>query len=173
MTYRPLILFVCTGNTCRSAMAERLFLHLLQAHGDEERFRTASAGVWAHAGRPAAAEAVALLASQGLDLSQHRSRPLTQQLVDEADVLLVMERAHLEDLTLRFSRTRGKTYLLSSVTGERKDLTDPISLGEEAYAACYETLLAYLTEGYQHIVAMAEGASAPAKPRKRWPWQRR
>jgi len=170
MTYRPLILFVCTGNTCRSAMAERLFAHLLEQRGDQDRFRAASAGVWAHDERPAAQQAIALLEPEGLDLSAHRSRGLTQQIVDEADLILVMERAHLRDLGLRFARADAKAHLLSTVMGERRDVTDPMGQEPAAYSQCYETLRAYLTEGYPQILAMAEGAPAPPRKR-RWPWR--
>jgi len=170
MTYRPLILFVCTGNTCRSAMAKRLFSHLLEQHGDQDRFRAASAGVWAHGERSAAQEAVSLLGAEGLDLSAHQSRGLTQQMVDEADLILAMERAHLRDLGLRFARADAKAHLLSAVVGERRDVTDPMGQGQDAYSQCYETLRTYLTEGYQQILVMAEGAPPPPRTR-RWPWR--
>lgn len=173
MAYRPLVLFVCTGNTCRSPMAERLYARLLEAHGDKTRLRTASAGLWAHNGQPATPEAVALMTAQGLDLTQHRARALTQSMVDEADLILVMERAHLRDLTTRFARAETKTYLLTSVAGKRGELLDPLHQGEEAYAACWNTLMTCLTKGYDRIAKLAEGNQGMTRERIRWPWQRR
>ncbi len=85
------ILFVCTGNTCRSPMAEALMRAELHRRGVTAA--VSSAGL-AASGEPAAANAVAVLAEVGLDLTRHRSRPLTREMADAADVIAVMTDQH-------------------------------------------------------------------------------
>lgn len=84
------ILLVCGGNTCRSAMAEAMMRNLASDWTIE------SAGVAAVDGEPAADNAVAVLAELGLDLSAHRARLLTPDMVSQADTILAMERRHLQ-----------------------------------------------------------------------------
>ncbi len=94
---RRVITVVCTGNVCRSPMAERLLRHALQAEPDPLRsIQVRSAGVAAFPGDPASPNAIAALRKVGLDLSDHRSSPLTDQLVRVSDLILVMTGAHLD-----------------------------------------------------------------------------
>ncbi len=90
------ILFVCTGNTCRSPMAEALFREI--AGAGESGFQVISAGTSAGRGVPAAEEAVQVLKEKGIDLSEHQSRPITEELLKEADLILTMTRSHKESL---------------------------------------------------------------------------
>ncbi len=86
------ILFVCSGNTCRSPMAEALLREKVGTGAN--RFQIISAGTSAGSGAPAAEEAVQALKEKGLDLSQHQSRPITQELLKEAELILTMTRSH-------------------------------------------------------------------------------
>lgn len=104
------ILFVCTGNTCRSPMAEGIFNELVRRWriGD---MRGISAGLAAFAGDPPAENAVRVMAEWKIDISAHRSRPLTPQLLEEADAIVCMTPEHLEALRSVFSEDR--LFLLS------------------------------------------------------------
>src|SRR6202044_1349980 len=87
------ILFVCTGNICRSPMAEGLFRHLV---ADRKDVRVASAGVHASPGQPPSTYSVEALAEIGIDISRQRSQSLTDDLVARADLIFAMTRGHLE-----------------------------------------------------------------------------
>lgn len=112
------LLLVCTGNTCRSPMAEVIARDLLPG-GEGEVVH--SAGVTAGAGAAASREAVEAAQELGLDLSGHRSQPLTAQAVAEADCILTMTGAH-RDLVLRLTpEAADRTWLLD----EDRDIADP------------------------------------------------
>lgn len=88
------ILFVCTGNTCRSPLASAITRDVIARRG-WSHVEVGSAGVAATAGSGAAANAVAIAAEVGVDLGEHRARPLTRKLVDWADLILAMGPTHL------------------------------------------------------------------------------
>ena len=92
---KKVITIVCTGNTCRSPMAERLLRHALEApEYGLDGFSVMSAGVSAFSGDLASGNAVKALKKVGLDLSDHRSRPLTSQLLEVSDLVLTMTSGH-------------------------------------------------------------------------------
>ena len=87
-------------------------------------------------GSPATTEAVEVLSDYGLHLSNHRSKPLSSELVDWADLVLVMETGHRQIVASLFSGAAGKTHLLSEYVGEHGDVPDPYSRGIKAYKEC-------------------------------------
>lgn len=88
------ILFICTGNTCRSALAEGAARAAVERRG-WSNVAIQSAGTGAVRGAPASADAVIVAAERGIDLSQHQSQPLTPELVQWADLILAMSPSHL------------------------------------------------------------------------------
>ena len=90
------IIFICTGNTCRSPMAEGLF----RAHNGEEKtgLTAASAGLYTENGLPASANAVAAAGERGADISAHRSRQLTAEMAENAKYLVCMTGSHYDRL---------------------------------------------------------------------------
>jgi protein-tyrosine phosphatase len=162
-----LIVFVCTGNTCRSPLAEALCKKLLAerlgctvAELPRRGFLVLSAGLAAMMGGAAAEEAVAVADAHGADLRSHRSRPLTPDLVAQADYLVVMTQGHLEALAAQFRRLRPRARLLS-VAGE--DVPDPIGGEKEVYQECAQQIRRHLEEFVAQLPAecFSAGASAP------------
>ena len=142
------IVFVCTGNTCRSPMAEGLCkARLAQRLGctvgelPERGFHVLSAGLAAMEGGPAADEAVEVARSYGADLSGHRSRPLTLDLAAQADYLIAMTRGHLVVLG-ESCRTLAAPPRLLSPAGD--DLADPIGCPHSVYEDCARQIWEWL-----------------------------
>jgi protein-tyrosine phosphatase len=141
-------LFVCTGNTCRSPMAEGLFRKLLAERlkcGEDELvdrgFMVASAGVAAAHGSPPSPEAVEILTGRGVDLRGHESQPVTGQLLSQADQIFTMTRSHRELLVRDFPDVADSVKLLG---GEAADIIDPIGAGLDEYRRCADQIEQYL-----------------------------
>ncbi|HEY8504951.1 MAG TPA: low molecular weight protein arginine phosphatase [Gemmataceae bacterium] len=137
------IVFVCTGNTCRSPLAEALCKAALARRlgcPPEELpargFDILSAGVAAYEGCPASPEAVAVAAELGADLRSHRSRAVSPELLVGADLLVAVGRSHREILRAVLGAEGGKVRLLC----EDADVPDPIGGDREVYRACARTI---------------------------------
>lgn len=109
------ILFICTGNTCRSPMAEAV---LRSKAGD--RFNVRSAGVFAAAGQPAAKAASKVLSSKGIEFN-HRSTLLNEELVEWADVILTMTQSHKSFVLQQFPKSVEKVYMLKEYADDNKE----------------------------------------------------
>jgi L-threonylcarbamoyladenylate synthase len=159
-----MVLFVCTGNTCRSPMAEGLFRKLLSERLDclpdeiaQKGYLVLSGGVSAVSGMPAAPEAIRLLEGEQVDLRDHSSQPVTEDLLAQSDHVLAMTAGHLDTLYNEFPMFRGKMRMLSP----GRDISDPIGRGWSVYQECGAEIRTALEDFLDEL--LQENGKAPSK----------
>ena len=139
------ILFVCSGNTCRSPLAEAITRRLVEAAGRTD-VEVSSAGTSAWDGSPASDGALLVGMERGLDLSAHRSRQLTSEVVSDADLVLVMSPSHLS--RVKELDPEARAYLLAGFAsgreGEGRAVQDPFGGDLNAYRETVDDLEAEL-----------------------------
>ena len=136
-------LFVCTGNTCRSPMAEGIFRRYLAKklecsvdQVEEIGYKVCSAGVMNMAGCPASTEAIAACSAKGIDIKAHKSRKLSEQLIEESDFIFAMCRMHLERVAALSSEAVSKCALLAG----NEEIADPIGQPQQVYNNCADLI---------------------------------
>lgn len=142
------ILFVCSGNSCRSPLAEGLLRLKLPSRLQDE-VEVKSAGTLGIEGSPAARYSVELVQEMGGDISNHRSQSLTEELMRETDLVLAMASEHVDYLHEEFPQYRENVFLLKRfgrAAGEANtddsddDIFDPVGLSKETYRLCAEII---------------------------------
>jgi len=155
------ILFVCTGNICRSPMAEGLFRKAVAGRPD---FRVVSAGLGAPNGQPPSAHAVQAMKELGLDISSIRSRPLTAELVQDAAYIFGMTRGHVDAITLMYPQAADKAFLLrefdETLEAFEKDISDPIGASYAVYCQCRDQI----EQGIASMLKFIDQTDANARP---------
>jgi protein-tyrosine phosphatase len=145
------ILVVCTGNVCRSPMAMALLRGAAARRGDAERYAFSSAGTWGLDDEPASQFAQLEIADRGLSLADHRARTVSREIVDGADLILVMTRSHRDALAAEFPDVLPRLHLLSELGGVEYDINDPYRQPREVYRTCARELEELVERGYHRL----------------------
>jgi L-threonylcarbamoyladenylate synthase len=146
-------LVVCSGNTCRSAMAEGLLRHLLaeklgcsQTELSDRGYFVESAGTGALPGAPPSPGAVKAMSARGIDISAHRSQPLTNDLIQRADYIFAMTGNHAKMVVAQVNGASERTHAI-----DEEDIEDPIGGDDTVYVNCAERIAKALTNRLKEI----------------------
>lgn len=150
-----LILFVCTGNICRSPMAAGLMRKRLAEAGLDSRYQVASAGIQTENGRKASRNAIIVMAQRWIDITDHVTHMLTGEDVAKADLVLVMSEEHGKTIDQTWPQYAWKVHRLSEMAEKRQDIKDPYGGSIEKYEACADTITRYIDDGFERILELA------------------
>jgi protein-tyrosine phosphatase len=153
----PSILFVCTANQFRSPLAAAILNRSIRSDSPPGSWLVESAGTWTEPGQPAASIAVKLANQLGLPgLKEHKTRQVSQQLLDGYDLILVMEKGQLEGIISEFHNLSGRLMLLSKVVDSLPyDIPDPVSQKNDPEEVISE-LQTLIERGRDKILQLAE-----------------
>ncbi len=167
------VLFLCTGNSCRSPMAEGILKKMLREKG-VENFEVSSAGISTLNGVPASLFAMEVSRARNVDLSQHRSRQLNKKILRKADLILAMSDEHLEYIRKMDKNALDRTCLLRAFfpssqgireappASNREEspgvlyIKDPIGGSVDDYDRCFTEIEAEIGKAFQELVSLAE-----------------
>lgn len=139
-------------------MAEALLRARLTRDEARRDWQVISAGVWTVDGRAASAYAIEEMTWREIDMSGHRSRNITHEMMAEAGLVLAMTSRHVEALGAAFPAHAYKVYLFSEMMGQTRDIGDPYGGTRQEYAHTARELEQLVEDGYERIVALVEMA---------------
>lgn len=142
------ILFVCTGNTCRSPMAQALAQKIFKDMNIKAQ--VSSAGIGANPFDSASQNSILAMKNYDIDISNHKSKQITKEIIDENDFILTMTDAHKKFLCNKFDQAKGKIFTLSEFAcNDNYDIIDPFGADFEIYKKCADQIFSLI-----NIIAM-------------------
>jgi len=152
------ILFVCTGNTCRSSMAEVIAGKWLKDNGPGRTdFELASAGLAAYPGSPASPEAIEVMGMAGIDLTKHRAKRFCGEHADKSDIIITMTNGHKQAILNTFPAAALKVFTLSELADNRSyDISDPIGQPAAVYLKCAREIQELVDKMFHKIVKQTD-----------------
>ena len=128
----------------------------LERQDRTHEFRAASAGVWTMDGRPATDRAIMVMAELGIDIRGHRSRLLTERIVENAALILTMTHSHAEAIRAEFPEHKNRVYLLSEMVGYGYDILDPVGGSLLDYEETAQEIEALIETGYERMIQLIQ-----------------
>ncbi len=160
------VLIVCTGNTCRSPMAEGILKSILRDRGISN-IEISSAGIGAMRGAPATSFAIEAARNWGVNITGHIARQLTRSLIDDADLILAMAPEHVEFILRNQPEAARKTFLIkafpSPYSSKQERVQDPIGGPLEEYNQTYLELDEILRKIANRIIQLSESLKKDPK----------
>lgn len=144
------VLFVCTGNMCRSPLAAAQFKALMEDYG-LTGWEISSAGTWIENGLKGDKRTRSWAKKHGLDLKDHTTQRVSGRMLSEFDLVVVMESGHKEALHNNYPGLNGNVIGLSELSGPFYDIPDPISLPDEEFEAVAEEVVSLVEKGFSEI----------------------
>lgn len=149
------IVFVCTGNTCRSPMAEAIARHVFKDKGFDVEFH--SCGIAVFSSEPMSENSIAALKSRDIDSSEHISKPVSKELMEKADLVLAMTRTHKEVLKEDYPEHEEKVHtLIGYVVKLDRDVYDPYGRDIEIYNICCQEILFLIDKLFEKLSTNTE-----------------
>ena len=152
----PSVLFVCTADRFRSPFAAALFRHRLEQESDGRDWSVGSAGTWADSNKVVIPPMKRIASHLHLDLSAHKSRRISRELLDSYNLVLVMESNQREALLVEFPEIRNRLFLLSEVAvGQAYNIPDPHAQPGDTLQDVAAELQDLIDKGYKNVYDLA------------------
>ncbi len=142
------IMFVCTGNTCRSAMAHHMLEKIVENKRDIEVY---SCGIYADSGEPATYDAIEVMKEYGVDMKNHKATNIKETKIEQMDVILCATVSHKQIVLKMYPNLIGKVYTMKEYAGlgkegQNMDIKDPWGQNNETYKQCAEEIKQCLSQ---------------------------